>query len=303
MGRGAGDHRPFPASVRWERLGSTRRRCPDAPEPHLVVTIAVGAPPARPRDALLPPPVSPPARLRHRPALDAVRGLAVLIVVAFHSELGIARGGYLGVSTFFTLSGFLITTLVLVEHSGSGRFDLRGFWRRRFRRLLPRPSWPSCWWWRSSPSSATSSTSGRSAGTPSRRCSTSPTGTCSGAAPPTPSSSVSPSPLVHMWSLAVEEQFYVAFPLVVALLIGRRHRRGTAPRLSLRGRLGVSAGVAIVVSTAEPALFHFGIDRTYYGTDTRAAEIAVGILLAVLLFPAVAGAEADRPLGAAAGGG
>ena len=108
---------------------------------------------------------------------------------------------------------------------------------------------------------------------------------------------VSPSPLVHMWSLAVEEQFYVVFPLVVALLIGRRHRRGTAARLSLRARLGIFAGVAIVVSAVEPALFHFGVDRTYYGTDTRAAEIAVGILLAVLLFPAVAGAEADRPMG------
>ena len=70
-------------------------------------------------------------------------------------------------------------------------------------------------------------------------------------------------------------------------------------RLSLRARLGIFAGVAIVVSAAEPALFHFGVDRTYYGTDTRAAEIAVGILLAVLLFPSVAGAgaEADRPMG------
>ena len=76
-------------------------------------------------------------------------------------------------------------------------------------------------------------------------------------------------------------------------LVGPRPHR---PAVGADLRLGVFAGVAIVVSAVEPALFHFGIDRTYYGTDTRAAEIAVGILLAVLLFPAVAGAEADRPL-------
>ena len=103
-------------------------------------------------------------------------------------------------------------------------------------------------------------------------------------------------PLLHMWSLAVEEQFYVVFPLVVALLIGRRRGADGSPRWSLRARLGVFAALVVVVSSVEPALFHFGIDRTYYGTDTRAAEIALGILLAVLLFPSVAGARADRPI-------
>lgn len=244
------------------------------------------------------PHVPSPARFGHRPALDALRGLAVLIVVAFHSELGFAKGGYLGVSTFFTLSGFLITTLVLVEHSGRGRVDLRAFWRRRFRRLLPAAV----------VAIALVVALVAVIGDPSTKAS------IGGDA----ASSVfyianwhllwsgtsyaqlftSPSPLLHMWSLAVEEQFYVIFPLVVALLIGWRWgRRTTDARLSLRARLGIFAGITVVLSAVEPALFHFGLDRTYYGTDTRAAEIAVGILLAVLVFPTVAGASADRSVG------
>src|SRR3546814_43849 len=75
--------------------------------------------------------------LAHVPALDGLRGLAVLAVVAYHAGLAGARGGYLGVSAFFTLSGFLITSLLLVEWSGCGGVSLRGFWARRFRRLLP----------------------------------------------------------------------------------------------------------------------------------------------------------------------
>ena len=73
--------------------------------------------------------------LRYEPGLDGLRALAVVAVLAFHD--GRLQGGFLGVSTFFTLSGFLITTLVLVEHTRTGRVDLRAFWRRRFRRLLP----------------------------------------------------------------------------------------------------------------------------------------------------------------------
>jgi peptidoglycan/LPS O-acetylase OafA/YrhL len=254
--------------------------------------------PAERREAPQPPHVPSPPRFGHRPALDALRGLAVLIVVAFHSELGFAKGGYLGVSTFFTLSGFLITTLVLVEHSGSGRLDLRAFWRRRFRRLLP----------------AAVVAIGLVVvlvaviGDPSTKASIGGDAASSvfyianwhllWSGTSYAQLFVSPSPLLHMWSLAVEEQFYVVFPLVVAVLIGwRSGRRSTQARLSLRARLGLFAGITIVLSAIEPALFHFGIDRTYYGTDTRAAEIAVGILLAVLAFPTVAGASVDRPMG------
>ncbi|HEX4904002.1 MAG TPA: acyltransferase, partial [Acidimicrobiales bacterium] len=75
------------------------------------------------------------ARLQHVPALDGLRGVAVVGVLAFH--LGHLRGGYLGVDLFFVLSGFLITSLLLVERDATGGIDLIRFWARRARRLLP----------------------------------------------------------------------------------------------------------------------------------------------------------------------
>ena len=74
---------------------------------------------------------------RHLPALNGLRGLAVIGVVAYHLQIGWAKGGYLGVDLFFVLSGFLITTLLLEEWVGTGRVNLVAFWGRRARRLLP----------------------------------------------------------------------------------------------------------------------------------------------------------------------
>ncbi|MCB1249157.1 MAG: acyltransferase, partial [Acidimicrobiales bacterium] len=76
-----------------------------------------------------------PPRLAHLSALDGLRGIAVLGVIAFHA--GYLTGGYLGVDAFFVLSGFLITSLLLVEHHGTGTVSLGRFWQRRARRLLP----------------------------------------------------------------------------------------------------------------------------------------------------------------------
>ena len=70
------------------------------------------------------------SRLDHLPALDGLRGLAVIAVLFFHAGFSWAKGGFLGVSMFFTLSGFLITSLLVREHAGSGRIELRRFWTR-----------------------------------------------------------------------------------------------------------------------------------------------------------------------------
>ena len=75
--------------------------------------------------------------LTHLPALDGLRGLAVAVVVLFHGDWPWAKGGFLGVSLFFTLSGFLITSLLISEHRQRHSVDLAAFWGRRFRRLLP----------------------------------------------------------------------------------------------------------------------------------------------------------------------
>ena len=76
-------------------------------------------------------------RLPYLPALDGLRGVAVAGVLAFHAGLDHMVGGYLGVSTFFTLSGFLITSLLLGEATATGGVGLATFWSRRLRRLLP----------------------------------------------------------------------------------------------------------------------------------------------------------------------
>ncbi|MEJ5256592.1 MAG: acyltransferase family protein, partial [Acidimicrobiales bacterium] len=100
---------------------------------------------APPRDFAPHPQTSQPASVTGRvasrfgflPGLEGLRGLAVLGVLVFHAGFAWAPGGFLGVSTFFTLSGFLITSLLVYEAAASGSVSLRGFWGRRFRRLMP----------------------------------------------------------------------------------------------------------------------------------------------------------------------
>jgi peptidoglycan/LPS O-acetylase OafA/YrhL len=76
-------------------------------------------------------------RLRYEPALDGVRGVAVLAVIGYHARVGWLRGGFIGVDVFFVLSGYLITALLLAEHAQTGGIEVRAFYARRARRLLP----------------------------------------------------------------------------------------------------------------------------------------------------------------------
>ena len=85
------------------------------------------------------------SRFRYHPALDGLRAVAVLAVLAFHGGMPWARGGFLGVDAFFVLSGYLITGLLLAEWEQYGRIDLRAFWVRRARRLLPALLVPVHW--------------------------------------------------------------------------------------------------------------------------------------------------------------
>jgi peptidoglycan/LPS O-acetylase OafA/YrhL len=211
---------------------------------------------------------------RIRP-LDGIRALAVLAVLATHAGIPFLPGGFVGVDVFFVLSGFLITSLLYHELVTTGRIDLGGFWTRRARRLLPaalvmivavlaaRPLfvpdsvaalrgdaiatalWSGNWRW------ALQGTNYFAQG-----------GT--------------PSPLQHTWSLAVEEQFYLVWPLL--LLACRAVRRQRLLAVSLAG-VAVSAVATYVLSRdASPG-------RVYFGTDTRAQELLVGAALAALLAP------------------
>ena len=228
---------------------------------------------------------SRPVSFPHRPGLDGLRALAVIGVLLFHAGFGWAVGGYLGVSAFFTLSGFLITTLLLTEHARTGDVNLPAFWIRRVRRLLPAAllgiaagvgyvlvfgdsvaidrvradalaalAYVANWRFIFSGQSYAELFSGD-------------------------------SPLQHLWSLAIEEQFYLVLPLV-AVFAFRRSR----PTRALATFATVGLAGSIVVSL----LLHGEADRLYYGTDTRAAELLVGVLLACLHHQRDLGARLGR---------
>jgi peptidoglycan/LPS O-acetylase OafA/YrhL len=212
--------------------------------------------------------VSAPRVLGHRPALDGLRGLAVLLVVFHHAAFGHLPGGFLGVDVFFALSGFLITTLLLEEWSRRGDVSLRGFYARRVRRLVPAllvllllgcvletsfedmhgevpygvgalgallyvNNWLMVW---------------------------------DGAALRT---------LAPTWSLAVEEQFYLLWPLALLVMLRRRIRPAAL--------LCVTGGVTLVSLVYTAVVARINPDYNIYVESVpRAGELALGATLAVL---------------------
>ncbi|MFZ4517932.1 MAG: acyltransferase family protein [Microthrixaceae bacterium] len=216
------------------------------------------------------------AGLAYLPGLDGLRGLAVAGVLAFHAGFEKMVGGYLGVSTFFTLSGFLITSLLLQESRRTGGVRLGRFWSRRFRRLLPASL---------AVLAAVMLLFGPFVATAGQRL------TLKGdvlwslfdvanwhyilQGSSYAQLFVSPSPVLHYWSLSIEEQFYVLFPLVLVGLW--RVCRGR------RLPLGLAIGGLATISFLEMVLLGFSKDRIYFGTDTRASELLLGGLLAVVL--------------------
>lgn len=215
------------------------------------------------------------ARLPFFPGLEGLRGLAVIAVLVFHGGFAVAKGGFLGVSTFFTLSGFLITSLLLAEHTRTGSVNLRTFWAHRFRRLLPAAL----------ATLALVVLFGAVAADPAQRQRLA--GDLVGSVAYVANWRFvlsgqsyaamfsAPSPVLHFWSLAIEEQFYLLFPLLAygVLKVLRWSRAGFAAVLA----------VLLVASLGLTLFGGLSIDRIYYGTDTRAAELLVGALVAVAL--------------------
>jgi peptidoglycan/LPS O-acetylase OafA/YrhL len=216
------------------------------------------------------------ARLPYLPALDGLRAIALVAVLCFHGGYTWIHGGYLPLTAFFVLSGFLITSLLLLERQRSGAIRLGAFWARRARRLVPaallalaliavytaaidRPvpglrgdvfsalGWVTNWRFIFAKRSYTDLFG-------------------------------DPSPLQHFWSLAVEEQFYLFLPLfAVGTLLLARGRRWLFATLTV----GVIAASTITMRLLyEPGKAPL---RAYFGTDTRAAELMVGVLLAIVL--------------------
>jgi peptidoglycan/LPS O-acetylase OafA/YrhL len=216
---------------------------------------------------------------RYVPGLDGLRALAVLAVVAYHVNLGWAQGGLLGVGIFFTLSGYLITDLLLAQQATTGRLHMVSFWQRRARRLLPAlfvmlavvAGWVALF-----QSAQLSALRGAMAGA---------VGYVSNWWLIAHNSSYfarfgPPSPLGHLWSLAVEEQFYLLWPWLV--LLGLRLVRGR-PEKSAAYRLASATMLLAAASALLMALlYHPGYDptRVYDGTDTRAFALLAGAALA-----------------------
>jgi peptidoglycan/LPS O-acetylase OafA/YrhL len=212
--------------------------------------------------------------LPHIRALDGLRGLAVIGVLLYHLDLPWMPGGFLGVSLFFTLSGFLITSLLLAEEDRVGSIDFTAFWVRRFRRLLP-AAWVGVLL-------AVVATAAAGEAEQLRRL----PGDAAAAlaqlanwrfifASDTYTSSYqAPSPLLHYWSLAIEEQFYLVFPVLVALLV-----RGRASKRAW----GFVIGGLLAVSVALTALLYDPLNtaRVYFNSFTRVGEILAGVALAV----------------------
>jgi peptidoglycan/LPS O-acetylase OafA/YrhL len=228
----------------------------------------------------VPKPVANAPHIAYRPGLDGLRAIAVASVFLYHSRIDWLPGGFLGVDLFFVLSGYLITSLLLVEWEARNQIDLRRFWLRRARRLLPALVVVVLG------SLILASIFAR------------------GDLARTRSDVVSsllyyanwhqiianhsyfnlmgnPSLLQHTWSLGVEEQFYIVWPLLLVpglVLVGRR-------RLPMIVIAGIAASAALMwILYTNPS----NPSRVYYGTDTRAFLLLMGILLA-LVWPRIEG--------------
>jgi len=237
--------------------------------------------PRLPSRALRPTSAPPAASvtITYQPAVDGLRGLAVAGVLFFHAGFSWAVGGYLGVSTFFTLSGYLITTLLLAEHGRTGGVSLRAFWGRRFRRLMPASLLTLAGIvLLFGPFVATADQLAELPGDVIAALAYVANWRFIFADQSYADLFTAPSPVQHFWSLAIEEQFYVFFPLLMTglLAVGRGSRR------VLVIALGALAGLSTVMMLA---LYTPGTDpaRVYYGTGTRAVELLAGALLAVVL--------------------
>lgn len=227
-------------------------------------------------------PVPPaiPSRMPHLGGLDGIRALAVAGVVVYHLGAPWMRGGFLGVDVFFVLSGYLITTLVLDEVEGTGRFSFRRFYARRARRLLPALGLLLL------------GMAGVAVAMPSEAAEL--RGDIAAAAGYVSNwwqvladrsyfEMVSRPPLLqHLWSLAIEEQFYLVFPLVILLAL----RAG-------RARVGQVAAVLALLSTVAMAVLAVRASapvpndpsRVYFGTDTHSMGLLVGAAMAAVWTP------------------
>ncbi len=220
---------------------------------------------------------------RYITGLDGIRAIAVIMVLAYHLKLALFKSGFLGVTVFFVLSGYLITGILISEVEEEGTIDLKNFWLRRIRRLVPAVMsmavviifvsavvnriifTKGCKdflasvlgfnnWWQIFNKVSYFEAAGV------------------------------PSPFTHCWSLAIETQFYLIYPLILLGIykLVKSREEGRAKRGLLFA--GVTLLLALISVILMIVLFDPQQDasRVYYGTDTRAFSLLFGALLAIL---------------------
>jgi len=254
-----------------------------------------GPPPADVASSAPEPVVERGRHFAHLRALDGLRGLAVVLVLLSHFAPAKAPGGFLGVDLFFVLSGFLITSLLVSEYESTQRISLTNFWLRRARRLYPALLVVVTVVLIHSLLFETAATTHRVAldGIASLFYVANWRYIFSGQSYIQQFLQTAPSPLRHTWSLAIEEQFYLVWPLVV-LAVTALLRRRSAPltgaharpdrRPLRRAMVGVSLALSLASFTWMVVMYHRGasLDRIYYGTDTRVFMILVGAAVGAL---------------------
>ena len=220
---------------------------------------------------------------RYITGLDGIRAIAVIMVLSYHLKLSLFKSGFLGVTVFFVLSGYLITGILISEVEEEGTIDLKNFWLRRIRRLVPAVMsmavviifvsavvnrvifTKGCKdflasvlgfnnWWQIFNKVSYFEAAGI------------------------------PSPFTHCWSLAIETQFYLIYPLILLGIYKLAKSRGEGR--AKRGLLfaGVTLLLALISVILMIVLFdpQQDVSRVYYGTDTRAFSLLFGALLAIL---------------------
>jgi peptidoglycan/LPS O-acetylase OafA/YrhL len=227
--------------------------------------------------------------LGYHPGLDGLRAIAVLAVLLYHGGISWVSGGFLGVEAFFVLSGFLITSLLVSEWRTRHEIGLGAFWARRARRLLPAlflmVGVVGLYYAVAGPADAMPDVKGAGISTLLYVANWHEIATGASYF----ATSGATSPLKHTWSLGIEEQFYLLWPLLLVgvfwLVRRRQPRQWRQSDGALRLLLALTV-TGIFMSAIETLLLFDGgkgLDRVYYGTDTRAGSLLAGAALAIAL--------------------
>ncbi|EIE3774020.1 acetyltransferase [Staphylococcus pseudintermedius] len=229
-----------------------------------------------------------PINPRYMPGLDGVRAVAVIAIIIYHLNPQWLSGGFLGVDTFFVISGYLITSLLLTEYHNTGKIKLMSFWLRRVKRLIPAvlflvmgvivlslifmPTeiqkvradsiaaifYVSNWWYIMQNVDYFEQ--------------------------------FAVQPLKHLWSLAIEEQFYLVFPIVLLSLLSFIRRLKSIRIIFL---------ILLVISMIAMMVLYVpneNVARVYFGTDTRIQTLLMGVLLALVWPPFQLKAKVNRQM-------